>query len=501
MAKKTRVLFVTSEVMPLSKTGGMADVCDAIPKHLAENGYEVDVITPFYRDVKNLGLETTPLLERFTATVGGEEIAGSLLTAKIDRPWRPLLVVQDEFFDRDGLYTNPTTGQDHPDNAQRFAFFAKAVIAAIAGLKTKYDIVHANEWQGALALVHLRSHAAQDPLLAAPATVFTVHNVGYQGIFDAGMGSVFDLPPALFAAGGMEFFGKWNLLKGGLTQADFVTTVSEKYAEEIQTDEFGFGLQGVLRDRGDTLVGITHGVDYTEWNPETDRYIAAQYGPGKLAGKEKCKRNLLATFGISHDWEKKPIVGFIGRLVEQKGLDFIAPIAEDLLALGYTLIFLGSGEKKYEAILKDLQARFPEKIGVHIGFSEELAHKIEAGADLFLMPSAYEPCGLSQMYSQKYGTAPVVRATGGLDDTVVGWSKGRRGANGFKFADKNPEALLKVMADAAMLYDDKKRWTALIESAMATDHSWKNAIKKYERVYQKAIKARKQAAKAAAAPQ
>ncbi len=498
MARKTRVLFVASEVMPFSKTGGMADVCDAIPKYLAEDGYEVDVITPWYRDAKSLGLETEPLLERFTATVGGKEIAGSLLTAKIDRPWRPLLVAQDDLFDRDGLYTDPTTGQDHPDNAERFAFFAKAVVAAILGLNKKYDVVHVNEWQGALALAYLKLRAAESELLAAPATIFTTHNLGYQGIFDASFGSTFELPPEWFAADKLEFYGKWNLLKGGLTFADWITTVSEKYAEEIQTDEFGFGLQGLLRDRAARLVGITHGVDYAEWNPATDRYLAATYSADDLAGKEKCKHNLLATFGISRDWAKKPVAGFIGRLVEQKGLDLIMPVAEDLLALGFTLIFLGSGEKKYENALKDMQTRFPEKIGVHIGFSEELAHKIEAGSDLFLMPSTYEPCGLSQMYSQKYGAAPVVRATGGLDDTVVGWAKGRRGATGFKFADKTPEALLRVAADAAMLYDDKKRWAKLIEAAMSVDHSWPNAIKKYQRLYQKAIKTKKEEGKKAA---
>lgn len=490
MAKKLRILFVTSEAAPLAKTGGMADVNDALPKYLAEAGHDVDVIMPYYRTTKNLKLPTETVLDSFAVHLGGKETTGRLLTAKIDRPWRPLLVEQDELYDRDGLYTDPVTGQDYPDNAARFAFFAKAVLAAMKGAKKPYHLVHAHEWQGALAVVYLKKFAGDDPKLSAPATVFTVHNMGYMGLFTPEQGAIFDLPPDAFTAEDMEFFGKWNLLKGGLKHADYLTTVSEKYAKEIQTEEFGFGLQGMLQDRAGRLTGITHGVDYTNWNPQTDRYIAVNYGPGKMAGKQKCKEDLLATFGIDQTWAKKPVAGFIGRLVEQKGLDLIMPIVEDMLAHGYNLVFLGAGEKKYEAALRDLQTRFPDRVGVHIGFSEELAHKVEAGVDLLLLPSLYEPCGLSQMYSQKYGALPVVRATGGLDDTVSGYAKGKRNANGFKFAEKSPEALLRVLADAAQLFDDKKRWKKLVEAAMTLDYAWENVAKKYERVYAKALKAK-----------
>jgi starch synthase len=490
MAKKPRVLFVTGEVTPLAKTGGMADVCDAIPKYLVNAGCEVDVIVPLYREIKTAKLKFEPVVDEFRVTVGGREVSGRLLTTKLNRPWRPLLVAQDEYFDRDGLYTDPAARRDYPDNAERFAFFGKAVLAAIQATGAKYDIVHAHEWQGALAVIYLKKFAAESELFAGPATVFTIHNLAYQGAFDAAQGAVFDLPEA-FTADELEFFGKWNLVKGALVHADFLTAVSEKYAAEIQTDELGFGLQGVLRARAERLVGITHGVDDAEWNPATDPYIAKPYDAANLAGKLACKKDLLATFGIAEVWIKKPVIGFVGRLIEQKGLDLIMAVIEDILAHGFTLVLLGTGQAKYENALKDLRARFPEKVGVHIGFSEELAHKIEAGADLFLMPSLYEPCGLSQMYSQKYGTLPIVRATGGLDDTVVGWAKGRRGANGFKFTDPHPEALLKVLADAAMLFDDPKRWGKLVEAAMTTDHSWEKAVKKYERLYQKAIKAKK----------
>lgn len=496
MAKKLRILFVTSEVTPLAKTGGMADVCDALPKFLAKAGHEVDVIMPCYRSVKNLGIPTETVLDSFAVQMGDQEMTGRLLTAKIDRPWRPLLVEQEELYDRDGLYTDPVSGQDYPDNARRFGFFAKAVLAALKNAKKPYHLVHAHEWQGALVVVYLKKFAGDDPRLNAPATVFTVHNMGYMGLFTPEQGAIFDLPPAAFVPEDMEFFGKWNLLKGGLNHADFLTTVSEKYAKEIQTEEFGFGLQGILQSRADRLAGITHGVDYAFWNPATDPYLVAPYGPGKLAGKQKCKEDLLAVFGIGKEWVKKPIAGFIGRLVEQKGLDLIMPIIEDLLAHGYILIFLGAGEKKYEAALRDLQARFADRVGVHIGFSEELAHKVEAGADLLLVPSLYEPCGLSQMYSQKYGTLPVVRATGGLDDTVSGWAKGKRNANGFKFTEKDPEALLRTLADAALLYDDKKRWKKLVDAAMELDHSWESVAKKYERLYAKALKAKNEPAAA-----
>jgi starch synthase len=297
MARKPHVLLVASEATPFAKTGGMADVCDAIPTYLAQAGCDVDVLLPYYRDAKSLGLDVEPLVPSFAVDLNGRAVEGSIVTAKVDRPWRPLLVKQDDYYDRDGLYTDPETGRDHPDNAERFAFFGHAALAAIAGLKKKYDVVHCHEWQGALALLYLRLQAADNELFAAPATVFTIHNMGYQGLFDASQGAALGLPPEWFAPEQLEFYGKWNLVKGALLHADFISTVSEKYAAEIQTDELGFGLAGVLRSRADRLVGITHGVDYSIWDPEHDRCLAATFGPGKLAGKARCKKDLLGAFG------------------------------------------------------------------------------------------------------------------------------------------------------------------------------------------------------------
>ena len=500
MAKGLKVLFVASEVAPLAKTGGMADVCDAIPKYLAEAGHDVDVILPYYRVVKSVASPAETVLKKFTVSIGDAKVSGAVHRLELDRPWRALAVENDQYFDREGLYTDPARGADYADNAERFAFFAKAVLAYLRAAKSKYDVVHAHDWQGGLVVSYLRLFGDQEAKWAAPATVATIHNLGYMGLFPPEAGHVFGLPPEAFHADQCEFHGRWSLLKGGLAHADIISTVSEKYAREIQTPELGFGMEDLLAARADRLVGITHGVDYTEWNPESDPYIVATYSAAQLEGKQECKLDLLATFGIAKEWARKPVIAFIGRLVEQKGLDLIMPIVEDIVAHGYILIFLGEGEKKYETNLRQLQELFPESVGVHLGFSEELAHKIEAGADLLLLPSLYEPCGLSQMYSQKYGTLPVVRATGGLDDTVKGWRKGSRGANGFKFVDKNPEALLKVLADAAMLFEDGTRWRKLVGAAMATDYSWPKIIKKYERLYRKAIRVRKEDGQAQAAP-
>jgi len=495
MAKPLNILLVTSEVTPLAKTGGLADVCDALPKSLTALGHRVDVILPFYREVRKHEPTVQPLVDPLSFTLENRDVTGRLFAGKIDRPWRPLLVEQDAYFDREGFYTDPVTGQDYPDNAERFTFFAKAVLAAMRAAERPYDIVHANDWQGALVVAYLRKFAGDDPQLSRAATVFTIHNLGYQGIFPREQGGVFELDDA-FHPDEFEFFGKWNLMKGALIHADQLTTVSMKYAKEIQTEELGFGLNGVLSARADRLTGITHGVDAASWNPAADPLIAAPFQPGKLGGKQKCKKDLLDAFGIGAEWMKKPVLGFVGRLIEQKGLDLITAIIEDILAHDYLLVMLGAGDKKYESVLLDLQKRFPEKVGVHIGFSEKLAHQIVAGADLLLQPSIYEPCGLPQMYAHKYGTLPVVRATGGLDDTVNGWAKGKRNADGFKFVNPDPESLLKTLADAAMLYGDKPRWNKLVDTAMKLDHSWEKAADKYVRLYQRAMKAKKEQLKA-----
>jgi len=496
MAKQLNILFVCSEATPLAKTGGMADVCDAIPTYLAKSGHQVDVMLPAYQAIDTTGVEVETLLKKIDIPLGEQTVTGSVLAAKIDRPWRALLVKQDELFDRPGLYVDPDSGRDYPDNAQRFAFFAKAAMETIKQAKLKYDVVHAHDWQGALVVSYLRKRAEQSPLWAKPATLFTIHNLGYQGLFPAEAGVYFDLPEA-FASGETEFGGQWGLLKGGLVHADFISTVSEKYAKEIQTPELGFGLHEVLTARADRLVGITHGVDDTIWNPAIDPYIAEKYDAKNFQGKQTCKADLLKQFGLPLEWGHKPVLGFIGRLIEQKGLDLILAVADDMVAHGFMLVFLGTGEKKYEQALLELARRFPEAVAARIDFSEKLAHQIEAGADLLLLPSIYEPCGLSQMYSHKYGTLPVVRATGGLDDTVKGWSKNARHPNGFKFNDANPEALLKTLADAAIIYEDKKRWQKMIDNAMAVDHSWDKAVSKYVRLYNKIIREKKAAAKKA----
>lgn len=495
MARKFKILFVCSEVAPLVKTGGLADVCAVLPNWLAELGHQVEIVIPNYQAVEEQGVECEEVVKKIEVSIADRQVVGRVLAAKNDRPWRALLVDQPELFRRPGLYVDQETGRDYPDNAARFAFFAKAVIKMIQRRRVRYDIVHAHDWQTALVVTYLRLLGKNSPLLAYPASLFTIHNLGYQGLFPAEDGRYFDLPPGLFTPEQMEFHGKWGLLKGAVLHADWVSTVSARYAKEIQTKELGFGLHEVFQRRSETLAGITHGADEEEWNPATDPHIAAQYHAGDLAGKQVCKADLLRAFALPGEWGKRPVLGFVGRLIEQKGLDLILQIADDLVAHGYTMVFLGLGEKKYESALKELATRHPHFVGLRLDFDEKLAHQIQAGADMFLMPSLYEPCGLTQMYAQKYGALPVVRATGGLDDTVKGWSRKAKRPDGFKFAEAKPEALLKTLADAADLFSDRPEWEKLMKNAMELDHSWLLAARNYERLYRRMRRSKEEAEK------
>ena len=497
MAKKLNILMVCSEVTPYATTGGLGDVCGALPTALAKRGHQVDVIMPFYQGTKLGGAVTELLGEPLAIHMDGNLVEGRLLAAKVDRPWRLLLVENAGFFGRESLYVDPDTGRDYPDNAARFAYFSKVVIEWMRRGAVKYDIVHAHDWQTALVMSYLRKWGDQSEFLAAPATLFTVHNAGFEGLFPPLEGRWFDLPSESFNMNELEFHGGWGLTKGGLVHADWDSTVSEHYAKEIQTEEYGFRLAGVFAARAERLTGIANGIDTEVWDPASDGALAQHYSTARLDGKKKCKTALLKEFGLSTEWVKKPVLGFIGRLTEQKGLDLIMPVAEDLIAHGFMMVFLGDSQerdtaerKSYKTQLLELAARFPEFVGVRIGFDDALAHRIQAGADMLLVPSKYEPCGLVQMCAQRYGTIPVVRAVGGLDDTVKGWSKGARGANGFKFTNYEPEALLKTLADAADLFEDQKRWRKLIDAAMEIDNSWDTRVAKYERLFQKIIKAK-----------
>ncbi len=423
-----RILFVASEGLPFSKTGGLADVIEALPKALVAQGHDVAVVLPRYRNtqVKNIVIKslTVPMGTglRFPAIADGARPGGV----------QYFFVDDSEYFDRDQLYG--VGGRDYPDNAERFAEFARGAIELAKQLWLP-DVIHCHDWQSALVPVLLRTAYEADPQLSGVPVIFTIHNMGYHGLFARDVLARVGLPDALFRIDGLEFFGHLNFLKGGLLFSNYLTTVSRKYAEEIQTTEYGHGLDGVVRTRADRLVGILNGVDYSVWNPEVDNLIAARYSAKDLTGKQACKRDLLAQFQLPEENMQRPLVGIVSRFADQKGFDLLAQVADTLMQEDLAMVALGAGEAKHERMFRELAQQFPARLAVKIAYDNTIAHKIEAGADMFLMPSRYEPCGLNQIYSLRYGTVPVVRATGGLDDTIEPFDPASGRGTGFKFSE------------------------------------------------------------------
>src|SRR5580658_7275064 len=479
------IAFAASEGVPFSKTGGLADVVGALPGALAALGHQVSVYLPRYRQTKLsdpatvMRSVTVPFDDeyRFSSVVGGV-IQGGVKFYFVEYP---------QYFDRDYLYG--TSAGDYPDNAERYALFSRTVLEASKILGVP-QIFHCHDWQSALIPVLLKTIYAEDPAFRDVGTVFTIHNMGYQGLFPPDTLPLLMLPWDLFTMSKMEFFGQVNFLKGALTYTDFVTTVSRKYSQEIQTAEYGFGLEGVLRDRAATVTGILNGVDYEEWSPQTDKFAAAKFSPQDLAGKAKCKQDLLATFGMPAADAKLPVIGIVSRFAAQKGFDLISQIADRLAREQMIMVALGAGDKPYEEMFLRLHKQFPNKIAVKVAYDNAIAHKIEAGADMFLMPSRYEPCGLNQIYSLKYGTVPIVRATGGLDDTIQSFASKTHQGTGFKFEEYDGAALLGCIRAALKVYRDPKVWHAIQANGMAKDFSWKASAAAYVTLYEAAKRAR-----------
>src|SRR5437868_861174 len=479
------IAFVASESVPFSKTGGLADVVGALPQALISAGHQVSVYLPLYRQTKLKDAQTVvrsitvPFDDRyrFCSVVSGGKHSGVHFYF-VDYP---------PFFERDALYGTPAG--DYPDNAERFALFSRAVLEASKILGVP-QVLHCHDWQSALVPVLLRTQYAEDPAFREVVSVLTIHNMGYQGLFPADTLPLLTLPWDLFTISKMEFFGSVNFLKGALVFSDFITTVSKKYSQEIQTTEFGFGLEGVLRARASTVTGILNGVDYDEWSPETDKFIVARYSPQDLAGKAKCKQDLLTAFDMRNGDLRLPVIGIVSRFAAQKGFDLIAQIMDRLAREEMIIVALGSGDKTYEEMFVRLNKQFPHKIAVKIAYDNTLAHKIEAGSDMFLMPSKYEPCGLNQIYSLKYGTVPVVRATGGLDDTIEPWDARTGRGTGFKFTEYSGEALLLTIKQALQAFRDQSSWQTLMRNGMNKDFSWNASAKEYVRVYDRARQAR-----------
>ena len=475
-----KIAFAASECVPFSKTGGLADVVGALPKALAELGHNVSVFVPKYRQTHLESPKT--LIRSITVPFDDQYRFCSVLDGGIHSGVQFYFIDYPEFFDREALYG--TSLGDYHDNAERFTLFSRAVIEATKILGVP-EVFHCHDWQSALVPVLLRTLYEEDPAFRSVPTVFTIHNIGYQGLFSPDTLPLLMLPWDLFTITKMEFYGKLNFLKGALVYSDFITTVSRKYAQEIQTSEYGFGLEGVLRARSSVVAGILNGVDYNEWSPEKDKLITAKYSPDNLAGKEQDKRDLLKEFGLDPG-STLPVIGIVSRFAAQKGFDLISQVADRLAREELIIVALGSGDKEYEDLFRRLNKQFPQKLAVKIAYDNAIAHKIEAGADMFLMPSRYEPCGLNQIYSLKYGTVPVVRATGGLDDTIESFDPITGKGTGFKFSEYSGEALLETVHKALGVYKDKKAWTQLMKNGMSRDFSWMASAREYVRIYERA---------------
>ena len=473
---KPSVLIIGSEAVPFSKTGGLADVLGALPSALARLGWDVTLALPRYR-----GVPAGRVVETFPVTVGSYTRDIDFHEAPLPDGARALLIDCPDLYDRPALYG--VGDADYADNARRFGMLARAALEFSGRRARGPDLVHAHDWQAGIAPVYLKTLYGTHPVLANTPSVFTIHNLAYQGLFEPDWLPRLDLSWSLFAIEQLEFWGRISFLKGGINHADLITTVSPRYAEEIQTPEFGCGFDGILQRRRSDLVGILNGINTDVWDPARDPLLPVPYDAGNLAGKADAKDAVLRRFGVSAD-EKgraRPLVGMISRMVDQKGLDLIAALVGDLPRLDATFVILGSGETRYEQMWRRLAGSHPDRIGVEVGFSEELAHLIEGGADIFLMPSRFEPCGLNQMYSLRYGTVPLVRFVGGLADTVVD------GKTGFVFQNYTPADLLEALDRTLAAFADRPRWGALQRAGMAEDHSWDRSAREYVKMYERVI--------------
>ena len=484
-----RILTVASEAVPFAKTGGLADVIGALPLALARLGHTVDVVMPRYR-----GITAAERAGQVTVRLGGQVTEAAIWiadrgpeeSAPSQAQVRTVFIDQPTYYDRDFLYG--TAGQDYPDNPERFAFLAVAALEWAASTGQHFDIVHGHDWQAGLVPVLLQTGRAPATIARTPA-VFTIHNLAYQGVFDASWLPRLGLGWELMRIDALEYWGRISYLKSGLMFSRMITTVSPRYAREIQTPEYGFGFDGILRYRRDDVVGILNGIDYDQWDPTRDSNIPEPYDANNTAGKQAAKRAVLDKYGLRTDEAAmaRPLVGLISRLVDQKGFDLIAEIADQLAQLDASFVLLGTGERRYEDFWLGLAARHPDRIGVKIGFDEPLAHLIEGGADLFLMPSRFEPSGLNQMFSMRYGTVPVVRAVGGLDDTVLNYNPRTGEGTGFSFQDYTAQALLNTLRWALDVFRDRATWQRIQREGMTQDFSWDASARQYVKVYERAL--------------
>ena len=476
---KMKILLASPEVVPFAKTGGLADVAGALPKSLRHLGHDVRVILPKYKmvDIKKFGLKL--VAEGLQVPMQGRVEVADIYEAVIPgTDVETYFISNEKYFGRDGLYQD--NGVDYPDNLERFTFYCRASLEFIKYLDWQPDIIHANDWQSALIIMYLKTLYKDDQFFKNTSSVYSVHNMGYMGLFPSEQLPITGLGWEHFNPESLEFWGKIALTKAGFVYADVINTVSEQYSREIQTKQFGYGLEGLLQSRSKDVFGIVNGIDYDLWNPETDPHIAKKFGPKSLEDKYANKMALQKQNGLP---QKKdiPLIGIISRLADQKGFDILAEDIENIMHLNLQIVLLGTGEPKYHELFTKMKQQYPEHLGLNLGFNAALAQLIYAGSDMFLMPSCYEPCGLGQLISYKYGTIPVVRETGGLADTV------KDGETGFVFKEYSAGALHDAISRAIEAYKDRKKWTALMQKVMKLDYSWDYSAKKYIDLYKKAF--------------
>lgn len=479
-----RILLGTSELFPYSKTGGLADMVGALAKWLAKAGHQVGVVTPLYRGIQERFPEIVPFKYELTLPLGARMVSARVRVLEVTPKLTVYFIDVPEFFDRVAPYQED--GVDFPDNAERFIFFAKCVAHLARHLPWKPQLVHVHDWQAGLAPTFLREYALRERGGNRPRTCFTIHNLAFQGTFPAADFSLTNLGREYFQPAGVEFYGRLNCMKAGIVHADLLTTVSARYAREITTEELGCGLDGALRARVGALVGILNGVDYEEWNTAENPFIKHPYSVRELAGKAAEKADLQLEMGLPVRADA-PLFGSVTRLTDQKGVDIQLGALEEMLARDIQFVLLGSGSREFELAYRDLQARFPQQVAARIGFNQGLSHRIEAGCDFFLMPSRFEPCGLNQMYSLRYGTIPIVRRTGGLDDSVVDATDDAARANGIKFTEYTAAALAKAIRKALAVYADAGALRHFRVNGMTADFSWAGTANRYGQLYQQIL--------------
>ena len=470
-----KILMASTEMAPLARTGGLGDVIEALSLELQKRKHEVSVVLPLYRSIReNPALKIKSTGVEVSVNVGSKRLDAEIFECVAPNGVQVFLVRRDEYFDRTGIYG--AEGRSYDDNAERFIYFSKAVVELARHMDPAPDVLHAHDWQSALVPAFVKERGL--PF----GTVLTIHNLAYQGSFWGVDFGLTNLPGHYFGEHGVEFHGRLNFLKGGIVFADSVTTVSERYCRDIQTPESGCGLDGVLRAHARKLVGILNGADYSIWNPAIDKSIPAQYSPTNLEGKACCRKALLEELGLSPD-PRGPVFAMISRLAQQKGIDLLIPLLDRLLSDDVRLIMLGEGEESFERELMVAARKYPGKFVFKNKFDDALAHRIDAGADAMLIPSHFEPCGQTAMYTLKYGTLPVARITGGLHQIIQDYDPTESTGNGFVFFDETPEALWDALNRTKKVFADRKAWEAIMLRAMQSDFSWPAAAEKYEKVY------------------